>query len=143
MKNLRYLDRLFALVLFASFGLSAVTAQNSDKGTPDKDASLHKVSGNPQYQVFDINNIDGWERSDGRIWGSPNGEPSTLFPKGTVSTIYGGGIVWLGKAYLNAAHTVPAPLQVVRQGGHVRGSSSQAGRVIGSGATATPEGWSN
>ncbi len=128
---------LFRLILLSLFVcVSVLVAQDPDKGKPDPEGLLSKTNGTPLNSVLNINNITAWQRSDGRIWGAANGDPSTIYPKGTVSAIYGGGILWEGKAYLNAAKTSPAPGQLIRMGGHYRASSGRAGRIIGSGATA-------
>jgi len=136
MKKLDFINHFSALVALSLLGLGLVQAQNSDKGVPDRDL-LNKVSGTPLWQNLDINNINSWQRSDGRCFTSPNGDPNSLYPKGTVSAISGGGYLWAGKVYLDAAHTIPPSGQVIRMGGHFRGSAARAGRVIGSGASAT------
>src|SRR3990170_3845995 len=125
----------FAAVVMMVINLP-LAAQDPDKGFPDSQ-SLKKTSGSPIFQVLNINNITAWQRSDGRIWGSPNGEPSTIYPKNTVSAIYGGGIIWGGNAYLDPNYSVSPPGQSIRLGGHVRASARRAGRIVGSGPTAT------
>lgn len=99
--------------------------------------ALNKPTGTPRYQILNINNIWTWIRSDGQSNHSPLADDGTYFPRGTGSSIYQDGIMWGGKAYLDAAYTQPAPKsQLIRVGGANYVVGTLEGRIIGEGATA-------
>ena len=94
--------------------------------------------GNPQWSLLNINNLWFWLENNGEANHSPNGDNGTYFPRGMVWAIYKDGMKWGGSAYLDAAHTEPAPYgQTIRIGGSDYGNGTLPGRIIGSGATAT------
>src|SRR6185436_12636757 len=60
----------------------------------------------------------------------------SAFPRGTAWPFFADGVVWGAKAYLDAAHTQPAPIQVIRVGGNTYNSGNREGWINGTGATA-------
>ncbi|MEK6649798.1 MAG: hypothetical protein AABY75_02385 [Bacteroidota bacterium] len=93
-------------------------------------AALYKTAGSPQYAVLNINNITSWMRYDGQSNHSPGADDGAYYPRGTGSVIYQDGLVWGGKAFLDAAHTVPGPRQLIRVGGGTYGIGTRAGRIL-------------
>jgi len=118
-------------------------AQNThmSKKTVEIRSGLKKTAGTSDYAMFSVSNITAWIRSDGS--GSPppafapQGEEA-YFPRGAANVVYKDGFVWGGKAYLDAAHSLPAEPYVVRVGGSTYGTGVRPGYVTGSGATAFP-----
>lgn len=91
----------------------------------------------PTHSRMNINNMGYWYRSDGHSRYSPNGTQHIIFPEGTSTACASDGVIWGGNAYLDAAHTQPAPGQLFRMGGQFRGQVSfQAGPIDGFGASA-------
>ncbi|MEK7727483.1 MAG: FlgD immunoglobulin-like domain containing protein [candidate division KSB1 bacterium] len=91
----------------------------------------------PRYGLLNINNLTSWMRHDGISNRSPKNNHGSLFPRGTANVVYQDGMVWGGKAYVDAARTKPAPFnQLIRVGGATYQTGSRAGRIIGFGATA-------
>lgn len=135
---------LASLLIFFSISISG------EKEKKNSGSSLAKVANPPgsySYGVIDINNLTTWIRFDGGGNQSLLGEPGVEFPRGTAGVIYADGYVWGGKAYLDAAHTQPAPAQTVRVGGGTYCSypysvspyyvlGTQAGWISGFGSTA-------
>lgn len=117
---------------------SAFAAEGPDKANRTRTPSLNRTAGTPTYQVLNINNLWSWARRDGQSNHSPTGDDGMYYPRGTKWVIYQDGFMYGGKAYLDAGHTVPAPSQVVRVGGATYNVGTQAGRVIGTGASAVP-----
>ena len=90
-----------------------------------------------RYQILNINNLWSWMREDGLSNHSALDRDGVSFPRGTGFIIYEDGIVWGTKAYLDAAHTIPAPFdQVIRAGGSTYGIGTRDGWINGLGATA-------
>ena len=83
-----------------------------------------------RYAVLNINNISSWMRYDGHSNHSPSADDGTYYPRQTGSVIYQDCLVWGGKAFLDAAHTQPAPRQLVRVGGGTYSVATRAGRII-------------
>ncbi len=91
----------------------------------------------PQYANFSINNLTSWLRADGISSRSPSGNRGSTFPRGTADVIYQDGMIWGGKAYLDAAKTKPAPFgQIIRFCGSLYTAGCRPGRIIGFGANA-------
>jgi len=129
----------FWMTVLTLFGVLAwigvAGAEEPEKGKKARTATLEKTTGNPIYAVLNINNLSSWMRHDGVSNFSAHGE-GLIYPRFTAGVIYKDGVVWGGKMYLNAAKTQPAPKQLVRAGGSTYGWGTQAGRVVGFGATA-------
>ena len=135
---------LALLLLFFSLALSG---ENGKKSTGSVPANRSIAAGDYSYGVIDISNITTWIRFDGGGNQSRLGDPGGEFPRGTTGVVYADGYVWGGKAYLDAAHTQPAPSQTVRVGGGTYFSSpylltpynvlgTQAGWINGTGSAA-------
>ncbi len=124
------------LVGLLLFGTTTFAERPAGEKERDKQV-LSKPTGTPRYQILNINNIWTWMRSDGQSNHSPLADDGTYFPRGTGSSIYQDGIMWGGKAYLDAAYTQPAPkAQLIRVGGANYVVGTLEGRIIGEGATA-------
>jgi len=106
--------------------------------------SLSKVTGNPQYQILNINNITTWVRYDGVSNFSPTNDNGVYYPVGTGNVVYEDALVWGGKMYTNAAYTTQPTVQPVRvEGGTYLLSGYNAtrpGYVNGFGASAVAQG---
>lgn len=126
--------RLMAAVLAA--GVFAGVAYAKDPAGKGEKQSLDKTAGTPRYAILNINNLTAWFRSDGQSNHSPQADNGLYFPRGTANVIYQDGVVFGGKAYLNAGYTTPAPNQLVRVGGGTYGVGTRAGYVTGTGASA-------
>ena len=130
---------LAALLLLGLMVGSVAFAKEEPKSTKDRDNVLAKsFAYQPErYQILNINNLWSWHREDGQANHSPTGDNGTFFPRGTSFVIYQDGMVWGSRAYLDAAHTMPAPFsQTIRVGGATYRTGQREGWVTGSGATA-------
>lgn len=117
---------------------ASVFAQTPNKTLSSK-SPARAQSFDPRYGLLNLSNITAWLRADGYSNHSPRGFIGSTFPRGKVGAIYQDGVVWGGKAYLDAAHTQPAPFnQLIRVGGATYGTGSRAGRILGFGANAAP-----
>ncbi len=130
----------FILILAVILWTIPVEAQAPDKRNRSRYSSFGKTATEhgPLYQILNINNIWTWARADGYQNHSPSGNDGAYFPRGTSWVIYQDGLVWGGKAYLDAELTQPAPTQLIRVGGQTYNVGTRAGRVIGQGASAVP-----
>jgi hypothetical protein len=115
---------------------SAMAAEGPNKTQREKGS--WKTAGTPRYAVLSINNLTTWHRSDGQSNHSPQADNGLYYPRGTGNLIYQDGVVYGGKAYLDAGLTQPAPRQLVRVNGGTYGVGTRAGYVNGFGATAVP-----
>ncbi|MGH7493475.1 MAG: T9SS type A sorting domain-containing protein [bacterium] len=103
----------------------------------DRQQSLSKITGEPRWQILNINNFTTWARNDGQSNHTPRAIDGGLFPRGTRTLIYQDGLMWGGKCYVDAALTIPAPnSQLIRVGGANYVVGSREGWIIGQGATA-------
>ena len=94
----------------------------------------------PTHARLNINNMGYWLRADGHARYAPNGTQHIIYPEGTSTVCASDGVIWGGYAYLDAAHTIPAPGQLFRMGGQFRGTFSfQPGKIIGFGANAVAQ----
>ena len=137
MKEKRYRSSIAVVVLFSTIIGTVSLAKEELKEEKDK-KSLEKTTYDlARYACLNINNLWAWQREDGHSNHSPIGLDGVYFPRGTSHVIYQDGIVWGAKAYVDAAHTIPAPFgQVVRAGGATYGTGCREGWVNGFGATA-------
>ena len=126
---------LCILIVSASFAREHEKKKIRNQESP----SLFKPTGEPGYQILNINNLWTWMRSDGYSNHSPKDNPGTFFPRWRgAGVIYLDGIMWGGKCYTDEAMTQPAPYdQTIRVGGSNYLVGTRVGRVIGMGATAT------
>lgn len=131
------------LVVGVILGLAftfAFAAEGPDKDKRgDKLQTLSKTTGAPLYQVLNINNIRTWARADGYSNHSPGGDDGAYYPRGTKWVIYQDGLMWGGKAFLNAALTLPHASQLIRVGGATYNVGSREGAIMGTGAAAVAE----
>ncbi len=102
--------------------------------------SLSKITGKPQWQILNINNITTWTKYDGNSNHSPGGDNGVYYPVGTGNVVYEDGFIWGGQFYLDAAKTQQPSVQPIRIEGSTYSASTyvgiRAGRVTGFGATA-------
>jgi hypothetical protein len=137
MRNLYFKPAMmFVLVFCIVFWTSKLSAQAPDKTRREQPQMMAKPSGEPLYQILNINNLWTWARADGHSNHSPSGNDGVFFPRGTAFVIYQDGVMFGGKAYLDQALTQPAPVQTIRVGGATYNVGTRAGRVIGEGANA-------
>ena len=129
--------RFFFIALLAAV-VTLTSAQKNPK--PVGLSSPLKTLGEPNFSVVNINQLTTWIRADGQGNHTPSSDNGLYFPRGTGSAVYEDGFVWGGKAYLDAAHTQPAPYnQVVRVGGGTYTQGTRAGWINGTGASAVAE----
>ncbi|MBF8247570.1 MAG: hypothetical protein HW374_370 [Bacteroidetes bacterium] len=132
--------RTYLAVIFLLGASSICSSQTApDKSKRANPESLFKLGGLPRYAVLNINNIRTWSRSDGQSNHSPGGDNGAYYPTGTANVVYQDCIVWGAKAFVDAAHTQPAPTQPIRVGGGTYTVGTKEGWVNGFGATATAE----
>ncbi|RMD94367.1 MAG: hypothetical protein D6814_14640, partial [Calditrichaeota bacterium] len=140
MKKWQILFRSFFAVLLI-YGMTIEPASFAkERPAHEKGDRLAKTGAyQPErYQILNINNLWTWAREDGLSNHSPTGDNGTFFPRGTAFIIYQDGFVFGSKAYVDAAHTQPAPFsQTIRVGGATYGTGTRAGWVDGFGANAT------
>lgn len=134
------LVRIFGLLMLLSVLLWTLGAAKEDPQNPSrKKAGLAKTTGDPIHQVLNINNFLTWFKSNGDGNNPPSeGGDGGYYPKGTRWVIFEDGMMWRAKAYLDAALTQQAPGQLIRVGGSSYNTSTAAGYVVGTGATAAP-----
>ena len=124
------------LAVSVGFAIERPEAERNDN-TDGNDVALAKVTGEPRYQILNINNLWSWMRADGLSNHSPTGDNGVFFPRGTSFLIYQDGIMWGGKCYVDEAKTQPAPFgQLIRVGGSNYRTGCQEGHIEGFGATA-------
>lgn len=133
-KRILYLSLALLSVLFLTLGYAA---EKPNKGKSDKQ-SLGKTTGDPHFQLLDINNLTAWQRYDGESAHDPAGNPGVVYPVGTGQVVYEDGIVFGSKQFLDAARTLPSQGQKIRIGGgtYLSNVGTKAGYVTGSGASA-------
>ena len=138
MMNFKKILHLSIAVLSLLYLTVAVGAEKPGSGKNDRQ-SLGKISGDPKWQILNINNITTWGRSDGESNHSPGGDNGVFYPIGTGNVVYEDGIVFGSKPYLNAARTTPTQGQKVRVGGstYLSNVGTKAGYVTGIGAAAS------
>ena len=132
---------VMALAAVSALLLWSVALGEDLPGNKNKqDKSLSKVTGSPQYQILNINNITSWTRYDGPSNHSPSGDNGVYYPVGTGNVVYEDAFVFGGKIYSNAALTTRPTVQPVRVEGTTFSASgyvgTKGGWVTGSGATA-------
>jgi len=135
MRKTIILSLVAAVFLFGMLGtVFAREAPKNDKHSMDY---LNKPTGEPRYQLLNINNMWFWMESNGEASHSRGGDSGTYFPRGMVWCIYKEGIKWSGRCYTDADFTQSAPYgQRIRIGGNDYGSGTREGWVTGFGATA-------
>lgn len=126
--------RVLLICLLALVGFAVVFAANPDKQAGK--GSLNKTAGTPVVTILNINNFTTFMRADGQGNHQVDDNSGGRFPRSASTCIYEDGHVWGGKAYLDAAYTIPAPNQVIRVGGQTYNQGTKAGWVNGTGATA-------
>ncbi|MBM4161652.1 MAG: T9SS type A sorting domain-containing protein [Ignavibacteria bacterium] len=136
-------NSLFRFLVAALVGCAIMTLSNARADEPKdekarKPMGLAKTTGDPRYQVLNINNIQTWHTSNGECNFPPSRVGDGLvYPRGTGSLIYRDGLVWGGKVFQDAAKTIPGGQnQPIRAGGNEYVQGNQPGRIVGSGATA-------
>ena len=104
--------------------------------------SLSKVTGTPQYQILNINNLTTWCRYDGVSNFSPTNQ-GLFYPVGTGNVVYEDSYVFGGRIYTNAAYTTQPTVQPVRVNGgsyYLSGyNDTRPGYVTGFGASAVAQ----
>lgn len=112
-------------------------------GTKNRSTTLGKITGNPKYQILNINNITTWTRYDGESNHSPSGDNGVYYPIGTGNVVYEDGFVWGAKVFLDAAKTRVPTVQPIRVEGSTYNASGfvgiKGGAVNGFGATAVAQ----
>ncbi len=125
------------VALIMAMGSLALAKERPAGEKQDRQQSLSKITGDPRWQILNINNFTTWARNDGQSNHTPRGIDGGLFPRGTRTLIYQDGLMWGGKCYVDAALTIPAPnSQLIRVGGANYVVGSREGWIIGSGAAA-------
>ncbi len=120
------------IIILSIFNLSTANAERPKNTSDNKLQSLLKPTGSPLHAMLNINNFTTWYRADGESSDPSSGAlDGGIFPRGTKWVIYSDGIVWGGKAYLDAAHTQEAPLQLIRIGGQTYNVGTVEGRIVG------------
>lgn len=155
MKTFQTIFRTLLAFCFLA-GMLVGTAAFAKKEEPkeEKDKKLAKSDGTSgirgyqpdEYQILNINNLWSWSRRNGNSNHSPEADNGVYYPRGTSYVIYEDGFMWGAEAYLDAAHTQPAPYsQTIRVGGssYSGNTGTRAGWIDGFGATAVAAGQEN
>ena len=126
------------ILLFSMFSVVDSFAQKKhNKKEWESGLRLNKPTGEPRYQILNINNLWTWVKSNGESNHSPDDDSGLYYPRGKCWVIYKDGIKWGGKCYLDAGYSQPAPYnQTIRVGGNDYGNGTDLGRIAGFGATA-------
>jgi len=137
-KTIHRFPLVAAVLCLLLAGSVSLSAKDPDKSGTEKKQSLAKGAAyNTKYAVLNISNLSTFHRYDGLSNHSPASDNGLYYPKFTSWAIYEDGLMWGAKAYTNAAKTSPAPLnQLIRVGGSHYRCGTQAGRLIGTGASA-------
>ncbi|HEY5614641.1 MAG TPA: hypothetical protein VIL52_01350, partial [Bacteroidota bacterium] len=132
---------LWVVALATLAGVSLGFAKDPDNPSGKKQKhSLYKGAGAPRYGVLNINNLHSWSRADGQNAHSPASDNGLYYPRFTAWAIYQDGILYGGKVYQDAAHTIPGPFnQLIRVGGAHYSTGTVEGRVTGEGPTAVAQ----
>lgn len=117
-----------------SFSQQQILPEKSGARIP---SSLLKTLGSPRYQILNVNTFSSWMRSDGLSNHSPTNDVGARYPRFTGGVIYQDGILWGGRAYLDAAKTTPVTFRSLRVGGNQYQSGTRAGWIEGFDASAT------
>ena len=138
--------KLYIVLVLAAVGallLWSVALGKDLPGSKTQANSLSKVTGNPQYQILNINNLVTWMRADGESNHSPAGGVGVTYPVGTAGVVYEDGFEWGAKIFLDAAKTKTPTVQPIRvEGSTYLGNGFigvKGGNVTGSGATAVAQ----
>src|SRR5260221_10970894 len=135
-KSLHIVSALTFVLGAAIHPISGAELPGGKKTSPG--AGLSSAAQVKAAGVLNINNLVSWYRANGLgQYGPANlqGDGSS-FPRGTSHPFFADGIVWGAKAFLDAAHTQPAPFQLIRVGGNTYNSGNREGWIQGSGANA-------
>lgn len=121
LKSLKYLSVFLLLLAFVFIEIKA------EGGGDKKNTRLNKISGQPVYKKFNINNISTFFKNDGESDINPNGNSGLEFPKGSGKTaIFQSGFLWGGKVN-----------DQVRVGGSVYRQGTVPGKILNSGVPAS------
>ena len=129
------LPRVLVLLTVAAFSLAI--AKDDPRNPSKSDNSLAKIDGTPLARPLNINNFVTWMKATGQGNWTTTNKDGGYFPRGTGHLIYQDGLVYGGKAFLDAGLTQPHPVQVERVIGQSYNVGTREGRIIGSGAGAT------
>jgi hypothetical protein len=124
--------------LFLTVGSTYTLFSDEPPGNRARSTNLSTVSQTRTAAVLNINNLVSWYWAHGQgQYGPPNLQGNgSAFPRGTSHPFFADGFVWGAKAYLDSAHTMPAPFQFIRVGGGTYNVGNQIGWIIGTGANA-------
>lgn len=121
LKSLKYLSVFLLLLAFVFIEIKA------EGGGDRKNTRLNKISGQPVYKKFNINNISTFFKNDGESDINPNGNSGLEFPKGSGKTaIFQAGFLWGGKVN-----------DQIRVGGSVYRQGTVPGKILNSGVPAS------
>ncbi len=87
-----------------------------------------------QYNIFNINNLQQWVKSDGSSSQNPFGGSGTFYPAGTAGVVFFDGLLWGG--YI---HNPNPDLPHYRFGGQQYKVSTVGGRIISPGVAQDPQ----
>ncbi|MFI5253534.1 MAG: hypothetical protein ACHQQQ_14005 [Bacteroidota bacterium] len=119
--------RISFLILLTFALLSNNPAANGKKGKVSPARTTTSV--NPQYSLMNINNITMWASSDGILEENiPAGTGGVIYPRGTATGVYVGGLMWAGKVYDGGSTIVRACGQ-----NYITVSGTAPGRIISKG----------
>ncbi len=129
---------LVLLLLAIALFMSSALAERPDKTKYDNKQTPFGIAQTKNAAILNINNITTWQRGDGQgQYGPPSLQgDGGIFPRGTSFVLFADGFVWGTKCYLDAAHTQPAPVQVIRVGGNTYNVGNQIGWIEGTGSGA-------
>jgi len=138
--------KLYIVLVLAAVGallLWSVALGKDLPGSKTQANSLSKVTGNPQYQILNINNLVTWMRADGESNSSAAGGVGVTYPVGTAGVVYEDGFEWGAKVFLDAAKTRVPTVQPIRvEGSTYFGNGyigTKGGNVTSFGATAVAQ----
>lgn len=128
---------IFLIFVIFHFPLVSQDRTPAEKLAGRTQSSIFKTQGSPRYQILNINTLSTWMRSDGLSNHSPTNDVGVKYPRFTGGVIYQDGILWGGKAHLDAGRTTPAPFPSLRVGGNQYSTGTRGGWIDGFRASAT------
>ncbi|MBI2620317.1 MAG: hypothetical protein HYW57_09560, partial [Ignavibacteriales bacterium] len=132
----RPMMRILIVSIMVVAALTRTNAQQERKIKPPNQ-SVGKTSQTTLAAILNINNFTIWQQAHGRGAYPPNNAgDGGVYPRGTRWVIFADGFVWAAKAYVDPAHTIAAPVQLIRVGGSTYNVGNEVGWIEGEGPNA-------
>ncbi|MGB2869831.1 MAG: T9SS type A sorting domain-containing protein [Bacteroidota bacterium] len=132
-----FMNRLKIISILSIAASSSLFGQEFQKPPATHGTAFAKTSQTKNAAILNASNFTFWLNANGQGANPPNQAYSGgVFPRGTVPLIFADGGIWAAKCYLDAAHSQPAPLQLIRVGGNTYNVGNAVGWIKGTGANA-------